>query len=292
MASISIFDSVSFSVRDDERLACHCVAPGLQLDKAQIQVLNSQSNLAWRAAEAVRQTMHDVPRAEGSREPGLAAEPRRKLAGGQLGADIRIVKRIPLQAGLGGASSNAAAVLLLANRLWQAGLNRKQLHAIAAELGSDVPFFLDGRLSLCRGRGEKLTPQPSKNQPFVVVCKPRFGLSTKEVYGNLGTIDQPIPALRFLADWNSGNYRSAMEQTVNRLQEPAEKLSNEIRAIFAVFNQLNSLGHLMSGSGSSCFGIFRSWKNARIAAQQVQSRIPESRVFFGRLQGSRWHSMG
>ena len=115
----------------------------------------------------------------------------RRLSGVQAGADVTLVKRIPAAAGLGGASSDAAAVLAAANIAWRLGWSRKQLAEVAAELGSDVPFFLQDGACLCRGRGEQIEPVRGWKPLHLVVVRPPGGLATAAVYRACSPAAQP-----------------------------------------------------------------------------------------------------
>ncbi len=109
----------------------------------------------------------------------------RDLVRPRSGADVRLRKRIPSGAGLGGGSGDAAAVLAGLNRFWRAGLTISRLRTLALSLGSDVPFFLAGGAAVGRGRGERLSPLPSRLRAWAVVLKPRFGVSTRAAYAAL-----------------------------------------------------------------------------------------------------------
>jgi 4-diphosphocytidyl-2-C-methyl-D-erythritol kinase len=104
--------------------------------------------------------------------------------GGQRGAKIALAKRTPLAAGLGGGSSNAAAVLRGLRQLWGLRADDAVLHELAAGMGSDVNFFLGDGAALCRGRGEKIEPVPCRLSAAVLLVNPGFGISTKWAYEN------------------------------------------------------------------------------------------------------------
>ncbi len=108
----------------------------------------------------------------------------RDRAGIRAGARLRLLKRIPATAGLGGGSSDAAAALLAGNVGWNLNWSRERLMELAAELGSDVPFFLAGGAAICRGRGEVVAPVGRLGTLFGVVVRPPVGLSTARVYGH------------------------------------------------------------------------------------------------------------
>jgi len=154
MQSIDLADRLHLSHRGDGRIALSTDHAGLPLDR---------DNLIVQAAEALR------------RHAGREG----------LGADVRLDKRIPVGAGLAGGSSDAAAALVGLDALWGLGLPRRDLHQLAAGLGSDVPFCLEGGTVLCFGRGERLEPLPSRSVPPLAVLllkHPRLSVSTPWAY--------------------------------------------------------------------------------------------------------------
>lgn len=198
----------------------------------------------------------------------------RERAEVEYGASVRITKRIPSAAGLGGASSDAAAALLVANRAWQIGWDDQRLIEMAAELGSDVPFFLQrGTTAICRGRGERIeTVSLPAGYRFVIV-RPPMGLSTADVYqhiklpnGNPLTCQPLIHALR------SGDMRRLRYVQFNRLEESAGKLSQWIGRLKQEFGRLPVVAHQMSGSGTSYFGVCRHALDATRIANTLRSR--------------------
>ena len=133
----------------------------------------------------------------------------RRRAGVAAGATIRLVKRIPSAAGLGGGSSDAAATLLAGNLAWGIGWPLAHLAELAAELGSDVPFFLTSRAAICRGRGERVEPLACPSRVHAVVVRPPAGLSTAQVYGRcqLDSLPHSVqPAARRVRKAACGNW--------------------------------------------------------------------------------------
>lgn len=200
-----------------------------------------------------------------------AVERLRQRAGISQGATIRLCKRIPSAAGLGGASGNAAAALLAANVVWNVGYSREQLAELGAEIGSDVPFFFArSGMAICRGRGELIEPVARTGRMHVVVVRPPLGLSTPAVYRECqpttkhAEVDNLIERLRA----GCSKIRPAMK---NDLAEPAERLAPELRSIRRVFERLDCVAHQMSGSGTSYFGICRSARHAGRVASQLRS---------------------
>jgi 4-diphosphocytidyl-2-C-methyl-D-erythritol kinase len=195
----------------------------------------------------------------------------RRRVGVETGADVTLVKRIPSAAGLGGASSDAAAALVAANLAWRLGWTRRQLAEVAAELGSDVPFFLHGGACLCRGRGERIESVSGLKPLQLVVVRPPGGLSTAEVYRACSPAEQPRRADAILAAARCGDAASVGRLLFNRLQEPAERLSPWMGPLRDAFGRLNCLGHQMSGSGTSYLGICRHASHARGVAARLRA---------------------
>lgn len=195
---------------------------------------------------------------------------------------FELTKRIPLQAGLGGGSSDAAATLRLANAAWKLGLDNSELSTLAAELGSDVPFFLGTGAAVCRGRGERIEPvaSPLPTLPVVIV-KPDFGLSTPAVFRALGETAQPAaPRKRqsalhlseLLSSLQQGAISQACRLMTNRLEAVADRLAPEIARIKAALARAGCWGQLMTGSGSTVVGIARSAIHARRIARTMSSQ--------------------
>jgi 4-diphosphocytidyl-2-C-methyl-D-erythritol kinase len=195
----------------------------------------------------------------------------RESAGTDQGASVHLVKRIPAAAGLGGASADAAAALVAANRAWQLGWSRQQLAALAAELGSDIPFFLHGTACVCRGRGERVEPVTGLRPLHLAVVRPPEGLSTPDVYGRCRPAAVPKRADSILAAARDGDGVQVGRLLFNRLQDAARLASSWIERVQALFERMGCLGHQMSGSGTSYFGICRHARHARRVAGWLQA---------------------
>jgi 4-diphosphocytidyl-2-C-methyl-D-erythritol kinase len=188
------------------------------------------------------------------------------------GAQLRLIKRIPLAAGLAGGSSDAAAALFAANRVWRLGLTLDRLAALAAELGSDIPFFLYGGPAVCRGRGEIIEPVSGLGALHFVVARPPTGLSTAEVYRACRSSNQPRRVAGLLDALRHGALAGAAGCLHNALQAAAETLSPWIGRLSREFGRLDFLGHRMSGSGTSYFGLCRHARHARRLAACLRAR--------------------
>ena len=200
-----------------------------------------------------------------------ALEQLRKAAGLQRGARVELVKRIPSSAGLGGASSDAAAALLAANVAWELNWTRTQLAEVAAEIGSDVPFFLFGGLAVCRGRGEQVTPLPRHRPLHFVVVRPPEGISTAEAFANCQPASDPQSVAGMAEALSSADSQSWIKWMLNRLQSSAAGLSPWIQRLVELFERFDFLGHQMTGSGSSYFGVCQHAKQARRLACALRS---------------------
>ncbi|MGE3344141.1 MAG: 4-(cytidine 5'-diphospho)-2-C-methyl-D-erythritol kinase [Vicinamibacterales bacterium] len=259
MQSIALHDTVVVSERRGQfRLQCR--TPGVPED---------QTNLAWRAATVLWEAL------------GKTGEPR--------DAHIRIDKAIPAQAGLGGGSANAAAALVGLHTLWGGKLSRRHLLRLGAQLGSDVPFFLQGGTAVATGRGEELYPVDDVQRLGVVVIKPSFGVSTADAYrwldedraAGLEAAEPTGEAAGREVDlgWPSGGVGLA-----NDLAAPVARRHPEIQSMVDACLAEGAYGAQMSGSGSAVFGLF-----SEAAATRAVKRLrrPEWLVILTRTQRRR-----
>jgi 4-diphosphocytidyl-2-C-methyl-D-erythritol kinase len=193
-------------------------------------------------------------------------------AGVRLGATVRLIKRIPSAAGLGGGSSDAAAALAAANELWRLGWPPRDLAELGAELGSDVPLFFSPGPAICRGRGERVEPIAPAGPLHFVVARPPAGLSTAAVYRACqpGRPPRRVEPLREALEL--GDARKAGRLLFNRLEPAAEELSPWIARLREEFAAADCLGHQMSGSGSSYFGLCRHARHARRVAGRLRAK--------------------
>ncbi len=185
------------------------------------------------------------------------------------GARMRLNKRIPLQAGLGGGSADAAAALEGLNELWQTGLTPAELARLGALLGSDVPLCLCPGLARVRGAGEDVRPIPGGQGWHLVLLQPREGLSTGAVFRQYDLLASPPEAadIEQAADaLVSGNAALAALHCRNQLQPAAEKMLPAVRrAVLALLGEGAAFAR-MTGSGSAVFGVFGS-RRASLTAQ-------------------------
>ena len=196
-----------------------------------------------------------------------AAKLLQDRTGCKRGASIRLIKRIPMAAGLAGGSTDAAATLAGLNRLWQTGLSNDDLAKLSGEIGSDIPFFFHTPAAWCTGRGEVVE---SVNLPipleFVLLC-PSFGLATAAVYKNVAFSSAPVPGEPILVAVSKGDVDYIGRLLHNRLQMAAASLEPRIAEYAAMLAEAKPAGCLMSGSGSTLFALCRSAEEAgRVAA--------------------------
>ena len=200
-----------------------------------------------------------------------AARLLQKSAGIETGARIELQKRIPVAAGLGGGSSDAAATLWGLNRLWGLRWPRARLQELAVELGMDVPFFLGTGRAVARGRGERLQALPGGGGYALVLVNPRAPLSTREVYGRVpaGWHAEPTGTERVIEALRRRNVATLAAALTNNLERVVEPVLPVIGRMKAALLAAGALGAIMSGSGPTVFGLARSLDHAR----QVRSRV-------------------
>lgn len=236
----------------DDGLLLECDNPSLPAD---------DSNLALRAAKRLLER-----------------------CGGNRGAKIALTKRTPLAAGLGGGSSNAAAVLLGLRQLWGLEVDDSMLHQLAASLGSDVNFFLARGAALCRGRGEHIEVAPCKLSASVLLVNPGFGISTKWAYENWGkavplgaglTASPPEVSLllRALAEDDLAEVSRCL---FNSLEAPSIRKFPVLELIKDAMRGHGASGTLMSGSGATVFALFADTRTAEESAREVREQFGPS----------------
>lgn len=239
MQSITLADTLVF----------RSAGPGIVLRTSHPRLPVDKGNLVYRAAEALAE-MH---------EP-------------LTGVEIWLDKRIPVAAGLGGGSADAAATLLGLNTLWNLGLTMAELRQVAGTLGSDIPFCLSGGTALATGRGEIIRPLPALPPYWVVLVTPPFGVSTAEVYRQLQlTADTAHPQTEgVVRAIRQGDLSGLIPQMVNVLETVTEKVHPEIRVIKAGLQAMGAAVSLMSGSGPTVFGLFTAREKAAAACRQAR----------------------
>lgn len=266
IVAVKLFDTLEFQVRPepDVEFSCEWAAGiaaqinGCQNDRGRgvfgddalpwDRLPASEQNLVWRTLQLFRQ------RAEVKQ-----------------GARVRLVKRIPAAAGLGGASSDAATALVAANLAWRVGWSIEQLEEVAAEVGSDVPFFVRSQPAICRGRGEQMNWVKVPGGRPIVIVRPPGGLSTPEVFRNCNPGAEKTTTQDLIAALRQGDSAKIKQGLTNRLQPPAERLSDGVAKLMAALKR-ECGGSQMTGSGSSCFLIANHRRQARRMAARLRGQ--------------------
>jgi 4-diphosphocytidyl-2-C-methyl-D-erythritol kinase len=225
--SIAFSDQIAFTARSGP-FSLNVRGPGVPSDR---------DNLVWRAADLLW------------RESGRAGEPR--------DAHVHLEKAIPMAAGLGGGSADAAAALVGLNLVWNLRRPRPDLVRLAASLGSDVPFFLHGGTALCAGRGDEVYPVDDIARLGVIVVKPSIGVATADAYRWLdedrGAAPDGIavPPMTLEVGWPSGPI-----ELTNDLQRPVAKRHPVVQEIVDACQRAGARAAAMTGSGSAVFAVF------------------------------------
>ncbi len=188
------------------------------------------------------------------------------------GVAVTLEKNIPTQAGLGGGSSDAAAYLRGMDRLYGLGLGRERLRVLAAELGADVPFCIDGGAAAAAGIGERLTPVESHLPLWMVICKPETGCSTPAMYRRIDEMGERLRQ-RFTAGdavraLETGDLQGLCGSLYNVFEEAADLPEAEM--IRGEMRQSGALAVMMTGTGSAVFGIYPDEQTAAAAAKVLQ----------------------
>lgn len=201
-----------------------------------------------------------------------------KETGIRSGVRIHIEKRIPVAAGLAGGSTDAGAVLLALNELTGSPLSPDRLQALGLTLGADVPFTMTGGTALCEGVGELITPLPDFSGHRILLVKPPFGVSTRQVFGDLqiDRIHRHPRTEELIAAIGNDDLPSVATTLGNVLENVTLSRHPVLRQIKAELLRRGALGSLMSGSGPTIFGIFADEKAAQEARDHFSKRYRET----------------
>jgi 4-diphosphocytidyl-2-C-methyl-D-erythritol kinase len=244
----SIMQTVALEDELQIRLAPH--GRDIQLRCDTEQLAGDRSNLVYRAAVAVLEKAQQT-----------------------VGLDIQLSKRIPMGAGLGGGSSDAAATILGLNRLLQLGWSGDQMAEVGQPLGSDVPFFLFAPSAVVTGRGEIVKPIRFSDSRWVVLVNPGFGVETKWAYQELAITRGSVPPLSRihvgLDRQTDVNWAQLAESAENDFETPVFARHDSLRRIKQVLLAQGAELALLSGSGATVFGLFQD----QAAANQAQGQI-------------------
>ena len=203
-----------------------------------------------------------------------AARLLRAATGCRRGAQVTLSKRIPVAAGLGGGSSDAAAALVALNQLWSLHLSTADLLAFAAKLGSDVPLFLAGPTALLTGRGEQVQPLPSLTRRWIVLARPSLGLATASVYRALtaAAFSDGKRTCRLAGAVGAGPESGWERFLTNSLEPTAMTLCPAMAPLRRSLADLGVGAVQMSGSGPTVFALCQSEREARQVARAMTGR--------------------
>ena len=246
MQTISIRDDLEIDIGTGKSWVLTCDRQGIPTD---------ESNLAWKAAKVYFDTMHKEPD----------------------GIEIRITKRIPSGAGLGGGSADAAAVLRALNRYYDNPLSILALAELGAMVGSDVPFCTLCGTVMAEGRGEKLRKLPDIPDCVFVVCKPEFSISTPELYQKIDRYDvakrpdhQAMESALL-----EGDLGKVAQNLCNVFDPLVTQEHLELNYIKSIFNSYGSLGQQMTGSGSAVYAIVKDFEYAAVICNMLKENYPQ-----------------
>jgi 4-diphosphocytidyl-2-C-methyl-D-erythritol kinase len=249
----SIMQTVA--LEDEVRIRLCPNRPGISLSCDAVQLAADQSNLVYRAAAAV------LARAQQS-----------------VGLDIELRKRIPMGAGLGGGSSDAAATIMGLNRLLQLGWSPLDMADVGQSLGSDVPFFLFAPSACVTGRGETVRPIVIEGARWIVLVNPGFGVNTKWAYEELAAtrigVRSLSPVQREFDRQSRMSWGQLIRAAENDFEPPVFAAHGELREIRQRLQAQGAELALLSGSGATVFGVFTDEASARLAWAAFASEKP------------------
>lgn len=251
MQTISIRDDVEIDIGTGKPWKLTCSMEGIPED---------ETNLAWKAAKIYCETMKKDPD----------------------GIEIRITKRIPSGAGLGGGSADAAAVLRALNRHYGEPLSIFALAELGAQVGSDVPFCTLCGTAMVEGRGEKLRKLPDMPDCIFVVCKPDFSVSTPELYKQIDQVVIPVrPDNQAMESaLLKGDLEKVAQNVMNVFDPVVTKDHLELNYIKSIFNTYGSLAQQMTGSGSAVFAILPNFEYAAVVCSMLKDNY--SQIFIAK----------
>ena len=234
MQRVDLCDTITLTLTDTPGINVTCNSKGAP---------DGRDNIAWKSARAL-----------------LA------LSETDSGVNIEIIKNIPVAAGLGGGSSDAATVLMGMNELLQLGLTDQQLMEIGSKLGADVPFFIFKKTALAEGIGDKLTPLPVMPKCWILLINPGIHVSTAWVYRSLQlTSREELNKLP--------KFFESIEDVVSILSNDLESVTIPAFPVIADIKSrlmdLGAAGSMMSGSGPTVFGVFKSFDSAEVARREI-----------------------
>lgn len=251
MQTISLKDQISLKL---------IPRPVIELTSNSHEIPLDQNNLAFKAAKLMMEKYQ--------LDAGIA---------------IDIDKKIPVGAGLAGGSANAAAVIVGINEMFQLNKSQEELMALGKEIGADVPFCIVGKTALARGIGEKILPLKPLSGFGLLLVKPPYFVSTKEVYSrlNVKTIKKRPDTSAMIEYIDMEDIEKIASGLCNVLEEVTFKLYPELELIKEHLISHGALGSLMSGSGPTIFGIFENVRQAKIAAERIN--LPGNKIYVSQM---------
>lgn len=243
MQQISLKDIVTITETEKSEIKIICNNPNVPTD---------QRNIAYKSASLLSERYN--------KNTGLV---------------IEIEKNIPVSAGLAGGSTNAAAVLVGLNEIWNLQLTKEELMAIGLELGADIPFCIMGGTALAEGIGEKLTPLPSFKNKQILLVNPDISVSTADVYKNLDIDNiKNRPQTELLIEAIERDDQQELAKNMkNVLESVTLKQLPVIKEIKKMMIANGAIGSLMSGSGATVFGIFETHLQLEECKTQMQKKF-------------------
>jgi len=246
LVTVSLHDHVEVRRSSGSAITLACDEP---------TVPTGPANLVWRAAELMRQR-----------------------AGRDDGLSLTLTKRIPMEAGLAGGSTDAAATLLAISRLWGLGWSRERLAELGAELGSDIPFFFHGPAAVARGRGERLERVRLGRPLHLVLVCPGEGVSTAKAFGKVTLPAHPASIEPLLIALQRGDVGDVARRLHNRLQEASATISGAVAELADQARNWPCLAAMMSGSGSAFFAVCADASQAQQLGHRLRAQR-QDRVF-------------
>lgn len=244
----------AISIRDDVQIDVGTGKPW-KLTCSREDIPTDSRNLAWKAAQVYCDALGKDPD----------------------GLEIRILKRIPSEAGLGGGSADAAAVLRALNRHYGEPLSIMALAELGAQVGSDVPFCVLCGTAMVEGRGERLRKLPDLPECFFVVCKPSFSCSTAELYRKLdeSPAGRRPDHLAMESALLAGDLGKIAENICNVFDPVVTQEHLELNYIKSIFNSYGAVAYQLTGSGSAVFGIVTSFEHAAVICSMLKENYPD-----------------
>jgi 4-diphosphocytidyl-2-C-methyl-D-erythritol kinase len=191
------------------------------------------------------------------------------------GIHIHIHKKIPIAAGLGGGSADAAMTIKMCSKLWKLNLSNEEMINIAEKIGSDVPFFVHNKLAIVRGRGEKIEKLDSAIELFILLVKPDFGFQTKEVFTHLIQEKGKNEIENVIIGFKENDFKKITKSIQNDLEKGILYDTEKAQEILKIKKELLEVGALnssMSGSGSCVYGIFNNQVELKKARKKLNEK--------------------